>query len=66
LERSAPFVERVGLDYVKQRVVADADGCKALVQRFCESQAYAQVDPWEERASAGVNRDYYQPLKQVG
>lgn len=66
LERSAPFIERVGLDYVKQRVVADADGRKALVQRFCESQAYAQVDPWEERASAGVNRDYYQPLKQVG
>lgn len=64
-ERSAPYIERVGLDYIKQQVVADADNRKALMDRFLYSQQYAQVDPWEERATGGVNQREYIPIKEV-
>ena len=48
LERTVHFVSRVGLDYVKKRVVADAAGRKALAERLHFAlQGYA--DPWAER-----------------
>jgi len=49
LDRTAPWVERVGLDYVKERIVEDAAGRKALHARFLYSQQFFQTDPWEER-----------------
>ncbi len=49
LERTAPWVERVGLDHVKQLVVEDAENRRALQQRFLFAQRYAQVDPWAEQ-----------------
>jgi len=64
LERTAPWVERIGLAYVKSRVVEDAAGRKALAGRFRYSQKFAQVDPWAERAK-GVDRHEYIPLKLV-
>ena len=66
LERTAPWLERVGLTYVKQRVVEDGDGRKALHQRFLESQQYAQIDPWAERASGRVAAHEFEPLRRVG
>jgi nitrite reductase (NADH) large subunit len=65
LERTAPWIERVGLSYIKQRIVEDGNSRKALQQRFLESQKYFQVDPWAERASQGVDRHEFIPLKQV-
>lgn len=67
LERSAPFVERVGLDYVKRRVVEDAAGRAALAERFRHSQKFSQIDPWEERSRRDdpVSRDEFAPLKRV-
>ena len=65
LERTAPWVERVGLSYIKERVVEDDEGRKALAERFLESQKYAQVDPWKERAE-GVDAFEFQPIRQVG
>jgi nitrite reductase (NADH) large subunit len=65
LERTAPWVERVGLAYVKQRVVEDAAGRKALSERFLHSQQFAQIDPWAERAK-GVDKHEFIPLKMVG
>ncbi len=64
LERTAPWVERVGLSYIKRRVVEDAPGRKALHQRFLASQVLAQVDPWKERAS-GAQAHEFEPLGQV-
>ncbi len=58
LERTAPWIERVGLDYVKRRVVEDAAGRRALAERFTQSQRRAQVDPWAERA-AGREREEF-------
>ncbi len=61
LERTAPWIERVGLAYVKRRVVEDTDGRKALAARFAASQREAQVDPWAERA-AGFDQDEFSAI----
>ncbi len=66
LERTAPWLERVGLAYVRQRIVEDGEGRKALHQRFLASQQYAQIDPWAERASGRVDAHEFQPLRRVG
>ena len=65
LERTAPWVERIGLAYIKQRVVEDAAGRKELAGRFRLSQKFAQVDPWAARAK-GADKHEYIPLKRVG
>ncbi len=62
LERTAPWVERVGLSYIKQRILEDEAGRKALYDRFKLSQKYAQVDPWKERAE-GKDLHEFRPLK---
>ncbi|WP_058555660.1 nitrite reductase large subunit NirB [Thiohalocapsa sp. ML1] len=64
LERTAPWVERVGIAYVKKRVVEDEVGRKALYKRFLESQKLAQVDPWKERAT-GAEAHEFTSLRQV-
>jgi len=48
LERTAPWLERVGLDYIKQRVVEDDPLRLELYQRFLHAQSFAQTDPWAE------------------
>ena len=50
LERTAPWIERVGLEGIRAAVVEDGDRRKALHARFLESQQPAQIDPWKERA----------------
>ena len=65
LERTAPWVERVGLDSVKKRVVDDAENRKALYARFLYSQRFFQTDPWAERAH-GIQADEFRPLAKVG
>ncbi|MEJ2509053.1 MAG: nitrite reductase large subunit NirB [Gammaproteobacteria bacterium] len=65
LERTAPWLERVGLASVKQRVVDDAEGRRALAERFRAAQQGAQVDPWAERAE-GAAKHEFTPIRQVG
>ncbi len=65
LERTAPWVERVGLSYVKEKIVDSEDGRKELAERFLFSQKFAQLDPWKERAE-GVDEHEFTPLKKVG
>ncbi|MCR6632308.1 MAG: nitrite reductase large subunit NirB [Magnetospirillum sp.] len=65
LERTAPYVERVGLAHVKARILDDAAGRKALYARFLHAQSYAQIDPWAERAGDGVDAHEFQPLAVV-
>ena len=65
LERTAPWVARVGVDYVKRRIVDDADGRRALHQRFLFSQKFVQIDPWAERATRHVDAHEFAPLQQV-
>jgi nitrite reductase (NADH) large subunit len=64
LERTAPWIERVGLTHVRERIVDDSAGRKALFARFLESQKHHQKDPWAERA-AGMQADEFAPLAAV-
>ena len=61
LERTAPWIERVGLDHIKSRIVADAKGRDALAARFRHSQLFSQDDPWAQRA-AGAERNQHAHL----
>ena len=56
LERTCHYLERVGLDYVKGRIVEDEEGRKLLQQRLLDSLAHAR-DPWESSREP-------QPVKQ--
>ena len=66
LERTAPWMERVGLDYVKKRIVEDQAGREALRTRFLFSQRFSQTDPWAERATQGKDAHEFKPLAMVG
>ena len=64
LERTAPWVARMGIDYVRERVVADAEGRRALHDRFVASQRIIQIDPWAQRA-AGAEAHEYRALAEL-
>ncbi len=66
LERTAPWIERVGLSYVKDNIVEDDEMRKTLSDRFVESQKYVQIDPWKERATEGVQKHEFESMKKVG
>jgi nitrite reductase (NADH) large subunit len=51
LERPYKWVAKVGLDWVKNHVVADADNRRALVARFEVSQTVYRKDPWAEHVA---------------
>jgi len=61
LERTAPWIERVGIDYVRARIVDDDVGREALTGRFLFSQSFSQDDPWAARA-AGAERELHAPI----
>jgi nitrite reductase (NADH) large subunit len=58
LERTAPWVERVGLAHIKAKVVEDEGNRRALAERFLISQKTAQVDPWKERSEGARTREF--------
>ena len=64
LERTAPWVERVGMDYVRARITEDSGARKLLRDRFLESQRHSQRDPWADRA-AGVEAHEFKHLATV-
>ena len=64
LERTAPWIERVGLSYVKEKVVEDAGTRLALAGRFRESQRHFQHDPWATEVEE--RREDYLPIKKLG
>ena len=64
LERTAPWIERVGLDYVKSRLLEDGDAPRKYAARFRISQKYSQIDPWAQRAG-GDRKDLHSHIAQV-
>jgi len=64
LERTAPWIERVGLTYVKEQIVDNEEQRKAFAERFLFSQKFAQDDPWEARAK-GAEKHEFEPIKQL-
>ena len=65
LERTAPWVERVGLDHIKAHVVEDTAKRRALYERFLASQKALQEDPWKDRAQGRKDAHEFTPLKIV-
>ena len=57
LERTAPWVERVGLQYVKDALFDEAQR-KPLAEQFRHSQTFAQIDPWKARAEGGEAHEF--------
>ena len=62
LERTAPWVERVGLSTIKEAVVENEAQRKALYKRFKISQKTSQIDPWKARAEGAAEHEFT-PLK---
>jgi nitrite reductase (NADH) large subunit len=51
-ERTAPWLERVGLKYVQDRIVENAALRRELYEKFLYSQQFNQTDPWAEQAAS--------------
>ena len=63
LDRTVHYVARVGLEYIRQKVVADAANRKALYERLLYSLA-GLPDPWTARIKGAQQREFI-PLKVV-
>ncbi|MGV2290054.1 nitrite reductase large subunit NirB [Trinickia sp. YCB016] len=63
LDRTVHYIARVGLDYVKKKIVDDAANRKALYERLLYSLE-GLPDPWEARVG-GVQKNEYIPIKVV-
>ncbi len=64
LERTAPWIERIGLHRVKEEIVDDAEKRKMYAERFYVAQSVAQDDPWKERVDGGEKHEFT-PLKEI-
>ncbi len=62
LERTVHYVGRVGLDYVKKRIVDDAEGRKALWAEL-QFALDGEPDPWFEHEKAKVDLRQFEPLE---
>ncbi len=61
LERTVHFVNRVGLDYVKKRVLEDHEGRKALWERL-QFALDGEPDPWFELDKAAVDKRQFEAI----
>jgi nitrite reductase (NADH) large subunit len=57
LERTAHWIERVGLQYIKDEIL-DEEKRKYWASRFDESQKSAQVDPWKKAIEDGFTKEF--------
>ncbi|MBV2360614.1 nitrite reductase large subunit NirB [Thalassococcus sp. CAU 1522] len=63
LDRPYKWLAKVGLDWVRARVVEDLSERKRLVEAFELSQSIYRKDPWAEHAKTKAER--YQPLADL-
>lgn len=61
LDRTVHWIARVGLEYVKQRVVEDAEGRKAAYERLLYALQGAS-DPWAERVKNQSQHKEYETI----
>ncbi len=62
LERTAQWIQRVGLDYAKKKVVEDEANRKALHQQLMKALE-GRKDPWEEFAAQGAGQQEFRTLE---
>ena len=61
LERTVHYIGRVGLDYVKKRILDDAEGRRALWERL-QFALDGEPDPWFQFEQARVDVRQFQPV----
>ena len=61
LDRTVHWIERVGLEYVKRRVLEDTEGRKAAYERLLYA-LQGSVDPWAERVQ---KRDQHKEFETI-
>ncbi len=61
LERTVHYVNRVGLDHVKKKILDDAAGRKALWERL-QFALDGEPDPWFEHQQAHVDLRQFEPV----
>ena len=49
LDRMYKWKDKVGLEYIKETIMNDAEARKAYYDKFVFSQKFYQVDPWAVR-----------------
>ncbi|HEU0203489.1 MAG TPA: nitrite reductase large subunit NirB [Burkholderiaceae bacterium] len=64
LDRTVHYVQRVGLDYIKKKILEDAANRKALWERLQFSLA-GEPDPWHEPERARVDLRQFVPIKPI-
>ncbi|MGM9425136.1 nitrite reductase large subunit NirB [Hydrogenophaga sp. MI9] len=64
LERTVHYVNRVGLDYVKKRILDDAAGRKALWEQL-QFALDGEPDPWFDFKDAAVDTRQFDPVAVV-
>ncbi|MFO1262160.1 MAG: nitrite reductase large subunit NirB [Rhodoferax sp.] len=61
LERTVHYVNRVGMDYIKKRIVEDADGRKALWTQL-QAALQGEPDPWFDFKEAAVDTRQFEAI----
>jgi nitrite reductase (NADH) large subunit len=61
LERTCHYMERVGLDYIKSKILEDDEGRQAYYQRLLDSLKDAR-DPWETSREGDAIKQFI-PIK---
>ncbi len=64
LERTVHYVNRVGLDYVKKKILEDHEGRKALWEKL-QFSLDGEPDPWFEFGKAAVDTRQFIPIHAV-
>ncbi|MFC7462987.1 nitrite reductase large subunit NirB [Hydrogenophaga defluvii] len=61
LERTVHYINRVGLDYVKKKILEDAEGRKALWEQL-QFALDGEPDPWFDLQEAAVDTRQFIPI----
>jgi nitrite reductase (NADH) large subunit len=61
LERTVHYLNRVGMDYLKRKILEDAEGRKALWERL-QFALDGEPDPWFEFDKAAVDTRQFEPV----
>jgi len=64
LDRIYKWVEKVGIDYIRETLINDAEARREYHDRFVFSQKFYQIDPWAERV-AGKESHHFKRIEIV-
>jgi nitrite reductase (NADH) large subunit len=62
LERTVHYLNRVGMEHIKKRVIDDTEGRKALWEQL-QFALDGEPDPWFEHAKASVDTRQFIPIQ---